>query len=50
MFERETKQAAPEALSDEQLEFVSGGEKTCVQSCEPVKGTTVIVCGPIICF
>jgi hypothetical protein len=45
-------------LSDEQLELVSGGEdkapppppQTCVQSCERVPNTTIVVCSPVICF
>jgi hypothetical protein len=40
-------------LSPSELMGVGGGDgpaKTCVQSCEQVKGTTVVVCSPVICF
>jgi hypothetical protein len=40
-------------LSPSELMSVGGGDgpaKTCVQSCEQVKGTTVVVCSPVICF
>jgi hypothetical protein len=40
----------PEVLTDEQLELACGGERTCVQVCEKVAGSSATVCGPMICM
>jgi len=39
-------------LSSSEIVDVAAGapENTCVQSCEHVEGTSIIVCSPVICF
>jgi hypothetical protein len=58
--QQETTMLNHETLSDDQLELACGGdgpqkappppEKTCVQVCEKVENSSVVVCGPMICF